>query len=123
MQQVSWVSPLGSGVRSQPVRLVWAGDFRPSRMHLEESCVLGRLEDACRGLQNVTFARGRGAGYPESAEAWDLKRGNGFAWHCSVLWQWFSEHYLRGGRGGDEMEPQTQGILSAVAPGIFRRLE
>lgn len=122
MQQVSWVSPLGSGVRNQPVRLVWAGDSRSSRMHLEESCVLGSLEDACRGLQNVTFARGWG-GYPESAEAWDLKRGNGFAWHCSVLWQWFSEHYLCGGRGRDEIEPQTQGILSAVALGIFRRLE
>ena len=67
---------------------------------------------------------GRGGWCPESVEAWDLKRGNGFAWHCSILWQWFSEHYLCGGGGGrDEIEPPTQGILSAVATGIFRGLQ
>ena len=121
MQQVSWVSPLGSGVRSQSVRLVWAGDSRPSRMQLEESCVLRSLEDACWGLQNVSFAQGRGC--PESVEAWDLKRGNGFAWHCGILWQWFPEHYLCGGRGRDATEPKTQGILSAVATGLFGRLQ
>ena len=43
---------------------------------------------------------GSGGWCPESVEAWDLKRGNGFAWHCSILWQWFSEHYLCGGGGG-----------------------
>lgn len=105
MQQVSWVSPLGSGVRSQPVRLVWAGDFRPSRMHLEESCVLGRLEDACRGLQNVTFARGRGAGYPESAEVMALlgtaaSSGSGFQNITYV-----------GGGAGMKWSPRPKGSL------------
>ena len=56
------------------------------------------------GTPECVLCWGAVGGCPEIVEAWDLKRGNGFAWHCSILWQWFSEHYLCGGRGRDEIE-------------------
>lgn len=62
-----------------------------------------------------------GGGYPESAEAWDLEKRRR-CWALQRPLGRFSEHYLCGGRGRDEIGAlQTQGILSAVALGNLQK--